>query len=75
MADEFDHRNGRIHAGSRHNLQARPEQLKGPEANRNELADQLVTKAQQTAARIRFIEDPALLAEVGGVGALLRFRI
>ncbi len=39
------------------------------------LADQLVTKAQQTSARIRFIEDPQLLKEVGGVGALLRFRI
>lgn len=39
------------------------------------LANELVTMAQQTSARIRFIEDPALLAEVGGVGALLRFRI
>jgi peptide chain release factor subunit 1 len=39
------------------------------------LADELVTKAQATAARIRFIEDPQLLSEVGGVGALLRFRI
>ena len=35
----------------------------------------LVTRAQQSAARIRFIEDPALLADVGGVGALLRFKI
>ncbi len=40
-----------------------------------ELAGELVMKAQQSAARIRFIEDPALLAEVGGVGALLRFKI
>jgi peptide subunit release factor 1 (eRF1) len=39
------------------------------------LADELVTKAQQTAARIRFIEDAELLSEVGGVGALLRFTI
>ena len=39
------------------------------------VADQLVTLARQTGARIRFIEDPALLAEVGGVGATLRFRI
>jgi peptide subunit release factor 1 (eRF1) len=39
------------------------------------LSDELVTRAQQTGARIRFIEDAALLAEVGGVGALLRFRI
>ncbi len=39
------------------------------------LAGELVTRAQQSAARIRFIEDPELLDEVGGVGALLRFRI
>jgi peptide subunit release factor 1 (eRF1) len=39
------------------------------------LADELVTRAQQTAARVRFIEDPALLEAVGGVGALLRFRL
>ena len=39
------------------------------------LAGDLVARAQQSAARIRFIEDPELLAEVGGVGALLRFRI
>ena len=38
-------------------------------------ANDLVTRAQQSAARIRFIEDPDLLAEVGGVGALLRFKI
>ena len=43
--------------------------------DRLKLADQLVTKAQQTSARIRFIEDPQLLKDVGGVGALLRFRI
>ena len=40
-----------------------------------EIADMLVTKAQQTASRIRFIEDADLLARVGGCGALLRFRI
>ncbi len=39
------------------------------------LSDELIARAQQTAARIRFIEDPSLLADVGGVGALLRFRI
>jgi peptide subunit release factor 1 (eRF1) len=43
--------------------------------NRLKLSDELVTRAQQTAARVRFIEDHALLADVGGVGALLRFRI
>jgi peptide subunit release factor 1 (eRF1) len=39
------------------------------------LADELVTRAQQTSARVRFIEDLELLKEFGGVGALLRFRI
>ena len=39
------------------------------------LSDELITRAQQTAARIRFIEDASLLADVGSVGALLRFRI
>jgi peptide subunit release factor 1 (eRF1) len=39
------------------------------------LSDELITRAQQTAAHIRFIEDASLLADVGGVGALLRFRI
>jgi peptide subunit release factor 1 (eRF1) len=38
-------------------------------------ADELVTKARQTAATIRFIEDPALLAAVGGAAASLRFRL
>ena len=44
-----------------------PERLK--------LADELVTRAQQTSARIRFIENPDLLSEVGGVGAILRFKL
>jgi peptide subunit release factor 1 (eRF1) len=39
------------------------------------LADELVAKAKQTAARITFIEDSELLSEYGGVAALLRFRI
>jgi peptide chain release factor subunit 1 len=39
------------------------------------LADELVSKARQTGARITFIEDPELLSEYGGVAALLRFRI
>jgi peptide subunit release factor 1 (eRF1) len=38
-------------------------------------ADELVTKAKQTSARITFIEDPEALADYGGVAALLRFRI
>jgi peptide chain release factor subunit 1 len=44
-----------------------------PEAVR--LADELVTRATQTSARITFVQDPELLAPYGGVAALLRFRI
>jgi peptide chain release factor subunit 1 len=39
------------------------------------VADDLVKRAAQTGARVTFIEDPSLLAEVGGCGALLRYRI
>jgi peptide subunit release factor 1 (eRF1) len=39
------------------------------------LADELIAKARQTAARITFVEDPSLLADYGGVAAILRFRI
>jgi peptide subunit release factor 1 (eRF1) len=46
-----------------------------PEVPRLVLADELVTRAQQTGARVRVIEDPALLESVGGVGAMLRFRL
>jgi peptide subunit release factor 1 (eRF1) len=42
---------------------------------RVKLSDELVTRAQQTGARVRIIEDASLLADFGGVGALLRFRI
>jgi len=38
------------------------------------IADELIAKAKQTSARIKFIEDGALLAPYGGVAALLRFR-
>jgi peptide subunit release factor 1 (eRF1) len=43
--------------------------------DRWKLADELITQAHQTGARIRFIEDASLLTRVGGVGALLRFKI
>jgi peptide subunit release factor 1 (eRF1) len=46
----------------------------GANAESVQIADALVTKARQTGARITFIEDPALLADWGGVAALLRFR-
>ena len=39
------------------------------------VADELVTKARQTGARVRFIEDAALLAAVGGAAASLRFKL
>ena len=39
------------------------------------LADELVTRAKQTAARVTFIEDSSLLEDFGGVAAILRFRI
>ena len=38
------------------------------------MADLLVTKAKQTDARVTFIQDGALLEEIGGVGAFLRWR-
>lgn len=42
---------------------------------RERTADELVVKARQTGASVRFIEDPSLLAAAGGVGAFLRFRL
>ena len=39
------------------------------------LADELVTKAAQTGARITFVQDPQLLGDFGGVAAILRFAI
>jgi peptide subunit release factor 1 (eRF1) len=60
-------------------IAARPDSLAlfgqtSPE-DRVRLAEMLVAKAQQNSARVRFVEDAELLREVGGVGALLRFRI
>ena len=39
------------------------------------ITDALVTRARQTGAKVTFIEDPTLLADVGGVGATLRYRL
>ncbi len=39
------------------------------------VAGDLVALAHQTAARLRFIENPDLLSPFGGVGALLRFAL
>jgi peptide chain release factor subunit 1 len=54
-------------------LTASPDHLEGPAGAA--VADELVAKARQTDARVIFIEDPALLAEAGGVGAILRYRL
>lgn len=51
----------------------RPEE--GTPADPVALAEELVTRARQTSADITFVEDAALLADVGGVGALLRYRL
>lgn len=45
------------------------------EPNPTAVADALVVRALQTDAAITFIEDRNLLADVGGVGAFLRYRI
>jgi peptide subunit release factor 1 (eRF1) len=48
----------------------------GPAASDQiQLASELVMRAEQTAARVRFIEDPALLSDFGGVAARLRYRV
>jgi peptide chain release factor subunit 1 len=52
-------------------ISATPEQVTGGE----EAANQLVTLAHQTSAAVRFVENQRLLAEVGGVGASLRYLV
>jgi peptide subunit release factor 1 (eRF1) len=47
-----------------------------PQLDQRSLADELVRQAQQaSSARVTFIEDAQRLKDVGGVGALLRYRI
>jgi stalled ribosome rescue protein Dom34 len=62
--------NGQVHELL---LTASPDRLEGADGAAE--ADELVVKARQTDARVTFVEDPSLLAEAGGVGALLRFRL
>jgi peptide chain release factor subunit 1 len=65
--------NGQVHELL---IAAEPSRLRGRGGRRGaELADELVARARQTDARVTFIEDAALLADAGGVGALLRFRV
>jgi len=46
-----------------------------PDNLTEDTADELVVKARQTSAKIRFIEDTSVLAPVGGVGAFLRYKL
>jgi stalled ribosome rescue protein Dom34 len=39
------------------------------------VAGELVTKGRQTSATVTVVEDASLLAHVGGVAALLRYRV
>jgi peptide chain release factor subunit 1 len=50
-------------------ITAVPELVKGAD----EAANELVTLAKQTSASVRFIENPALLTDAGGVAAYLRY--
>ncbi len=43
--------------------------------NPRQIADDMITRALDSAERIRFIEDESLLEEAGGVGALLRYTM
>jgi peptide subunit release factor 1 (eRF1) len=56
---------------------ARPVALKTADGTPAEesAADALLARALQTGARVTFIEDLGPLSEVGGVGALLRYRL
>jgi peptide subunit release factor 1 (eRF1) len=40
-----------------------------------DIADDMISRALESAERIRFIEDESLLEKVGGVGALLRYTM
>jgi peptide chain release factor subunit 1 len=62
--------NGQVHELL---LVASADHLEGPDGAA--VADELVAKARQTDARVTFIEEAALLAEAGGVGAILRYRL
>ncbi|MEO6981536.1 MAG: hypothetical protein ABI072_00285 [Edaphobacter sp.] len=52
-----------------------PEVTELPSGAGVRITDSLVTRAYQTGAQVRFIEDPELLVNVGGVGASLRYRL
>lgn len=58
-------------------LSASIKEIRGDAGEDTEVStsDELVTRATQTGAEVRFIEDLALMADAGGVGAMLRFRL
>jgi peptide subunit release factor 1 (eRF1) len=58
-------------------LSATPTAIQGDDGAPGDaaLADRLVSRARLTSARVTFVEDQNLLADVGGVGALLRYRL
>jgi peptide subunit release factor 1 (eRF1) len=59
-------------------IAAAPAALRAEEGTRSDaeaLASELVAGARQTGARITFVEDQGLVEDMGGVGALLRYRI
>lgn len=55
---------------SRYLTSSRSPATKGVEA----FADDLIGQARRTGAAVTFIEDPALLASIGGIGAFLRYK-
>lgn len=68
------------HPGDPHDTRVDPNHAQLPESGGErtageQLADRLIVRARQTAASIRFIQDPQLLQPVGGVGAFLRFLV
>lgn len=44
-------------------------------SNAAEIADQLIIRAINTAAKIMFVKDDSLLEDAGGVGAILRYNM
>lgn len=58
-----------------------PSEVSGESSDPNDdmtrarFADELIALARQTSARVTFVEDASLLEPIGGVGALLRYKV
>jgi peptide chain release factor subunit 1 len=52
-----------------------PETHESERSEKERAADELITRAHQTSARVRFIEEASLLEPLGGVAAFLRFKL